>query len=182
METKTSNFILPLIGNSIDFYNPYLVDCFLKEENAEPEQYVIQAVFTWKSKPGYEQFLDYLRQNPCYRGEYQLCDGDYVIFLLEVPDLYKNDYNLFLLGKYSHFSKEAKALLLKGRSANSSMSDILNKGKKLREYWENKLAMKISPYQELFSIYKEEEETLYKKNFLPLKSKNNIIPSSEFDL
>ena len=181
METKTSNFLLPLLGKELDFYTPYLVDSYLTLENEKPKNHIINVVFTWKAKPGYDKFLEKLQAFDSYRGEFELANGEFKVFLFEIPDEFKTDYAMFLLGKYSLMSKEAKVLLLKGRKPDSSMSDILNKGKKLREYWEKKLAMVIPSYNELYSIYKIEEETLYKEKFQPSKPKNEIVPSEEFN-
>lgn len=178
--TKTSNFLLPLIGYNIDFFQPYLIESFLKEEGEEIVPYRIYSVFKWSKKVEYTGFLDTLRNNQNYRGEFSLHGGDYTVILFEIPDKFKPDYDLFLKGKYSHFSKEAKEQLLKGRSPKSSMSDILSRSTRLRESWEKKLAMKIPASYELYSIYNIEEETLKRTDYKPL-SKEIIEPSKEFD-
>ncbi len=178
--TKTSNFLLPLIGYSIDFFQPYLIESFLKEEREELTPYRIYSVFKWNKNINYEEFLNTLRNNPNYRGEFSLHGSDYTVMLFEIPDKFKLEYDLFLKGKYSQFSKEAKEQLLKGRSPQSSMSDILSKSTRLREHWEKELGMRIPSFYELYSIYNIEEETLKRTDYKPL-TKEILTPNSEFD-
>ena len=91
--TKTSNFLLPLIGYNIDFFQPYLIESFLKEEGEAIVPYRIYSVFKWNKKVEYTGFLDTLRNNQNYRGEFSLHAGDYTVILFEIPDKFKPDYD-----------------------------------------------------------------------------------------
>lgn len=182
METNTSNFLLPLLGKTIDYYKSYVVECFLKIENSDIQPYEIYVVVTGYRTVHFENFLKTLREFTSYRGEFYLHGGEYTILLFEIPDKFKLEYDLFLQGKYSKFSEEAKALIIPGRKQGNCIADILNKGIKLRKTWEEMLHMNIPSYCELWSKYDLEKETFREIDFPSKFSKNNFSPSEEFNL
>jgi len=157
-KTKTTAFILPLLRISKRLYMPYIYNAYLFTQKDDSFG-VIYVVFKWSGNLKYEKTLEVFRDSDNYRGEYTICDESYTVFIMSIPDEFKREYELFLLGKYSEFSEEAKRVICRDLDSSSKVPDILTKSNKLKQFWEDKIGCCIPESSELWSIYDREEET-----------------------
>ena len=119
--TKTSLFILQMLGYKYITMPPYFVNAFIGD--ADHEASVEHPIFilckidialahrdhTWIT------FEKKLQNNPCFLYKYYVgidknTGFDLVMYVFDIPELYKEDYLHFLEGKYSKFTKEYKAI------------------------------------------------------------------------
>ena len=176
-KTKTTDFILPLLGKPITFYFPYLQNAYiynlenvnssiLKNNNIkdiiEP---TIMVILRWNGHINYEKIVTFFTNNDLYTGEFEFKKGLYNVFLMNIPTKFKNDFYLILEGKYSKISFEAKQLISLGRPKTSVMIQVLTKADSLKKAWEKKLKCKIKPDQELWDKFKFVEETFIQNEF-----------------
>lgn len=167
-ETKTSNFILPLLGFPKLFYQPFLVNAYLNNTDVNiNNSYAIHVLVRFYSSPSYINLEEGIRDMDTYIDSYDLFGGKYIMFIIEIPDEFKPDFNKVISGKYSELSREAKRLILKGRPASSSMPQVLSKSSELKEYWEKKLGTSLGN-QEVWPILNLRDEIFIKDEF-PIK-------------
>ena len=70
---------------------------------------------------------------------YENKDGN-IIYCFKIPDKFQDDYHLFLSGKYSQFSKEAKEKILNFWDAGKDtlLHGILYKSDIGRKFWKDR--------------------------------------------
>lgn len=61
-----------------------------------------------------EKLCSLLREHPNYRGSLYRGEENTSILVFNIPDRWKDDYELFLQGKYSRMSEAAKTLIRRG--------------------------------------------------------------------
>jgi len=174
-KNKTWDFLLPLVGIPLpDYFSLYNVYLFDSEHNVD--KYNLFVCFKWHGHKKFEDSLNIIRHNPQYRGEFSYQDGNYIVFILELLEEFKSEYDLFLEGKYSKFSDKAKEIICRHRSSDSIIKSILNKCNSLKEMWEKDLNIVISDSSELWSIYDRCEETLDNTclEIIEMKSKYSV--------
>lgn len=170
-KTITSIFMTPTIGvplnllKSNGYIGGYSIDS-LRETQYSDAVYVL---FKPDNLDNFKTFLDkeYERTSLIIE-DYDYADG-YVIIVYSLNPLFKADFDLIKLGKYSKTSKEFQKLFPEhvyiqeeGLSVKeqSLQYKIFNKTNDLVQYWEEKIGSNLSSDQELWKIYDEEEETL----------------------
>ena len=86
---------------------------------------------------------------------------DYVMFVFDIPKRCIRNYNRFINGKYSKFSKEYKIDILDFHDAEieDEIGQILFQSDKRRVALEKKLAADLPDESELLSIINIEDET-----------------------
>lgn len=138
---KTADFLLPLVGKPCNVWELYLENAYLGDKNVQDfHKYHVYALFKWNGSTDYTDLLKELSDLDSYRGDYIMYDGNYEMYIFELPEEFHYDYRQFLIGRYSCLSDEAKKLLLVNRSPQSSMKRILYKCSSLRSYWNKALA------------------------------------------
>ena len=166
--TKTTDFLLPLLGFTKKFYEPYLVNAYLGDYdlNGYEEKRIYLVLSNHDMSTKHMRIEDGLKNMLEFVDFYDILDGQMSVFIMKVPETFEEDYSKFLLGKYSEFSEEAKIAVLKGRSEKSSMPLIFRKDSKLKEYWEEKTGSIIPDGLEVWPVINIDNELLYKEKFI----------------
>lgn len=114
-QTNTTRFILPCFGVQLEEYRKLgFINSFLSDVN-DPHIYNDNIPIYLLFKPSIKQLpllqekIDQLEEQDENKNiilnDYDY-DGNFVIIVLKLPERFKNDFKLFLEGKYSHLSKE----------------------------------------------------------------------------
>lgn len=116
------------------------------------------------------------------RTEFLIDDYDYpeglVVLVYKLDPIFKKDYDLVKLGKYSKTSTTFKKLFPETVSVNtdknvktmmSLQTRVFNKSKELVIYWEKKLNLKLEENSELWSSQDIADEELNLEKFLETK-------------
>ena len=166
--TKASLFMMPMFGGDIDLYlyNSLFVNAFI---GVKDDKYLgescLALLYRFSGSTLFLKFEQALRRFTCFR---EMIDPSphYVLFVFNIPLRFLDDYNKFILGKYSRFSSELKENILKFHQIdnNSSIGQILYKSKKRRLRMQESLGIEIPKDFELFDIPKLEEE-IFDKNY-----------------
>lgn len=150
---KSYYFLLPLFR--LRYYkniiNTYLGD--IREDEAFDDK-----LYILSSEEDY-----YLSNNDNYVKHYNVPEG--IMYVLNVPDKFINEYNNFLLGKYSKFSNDTKKILCDHACRNSikknyetQMYSILYRTDKRKKEIEESLDVKLPEDAEYASIFNEKAE------------------------
>jgi hypothetical protein len=155
INTYTTTFLMPMIINifpnrsKLGFINAYIGDHGHTRQYKEALYVLCNPRFT----ADYMKFESMIEGHPLHLSTYDVKRG-YVMHVISVPPKYLEDYFNFLLGEYSKFSSEYKALFKKGTNAHM----VVHKAPTLRKYWEKRLEMELPEDKELYSIWKPEKE------------------------
>lgn len=97
-------------------------------------------------------------------------EGGYVVLIYVLPERMASDYEKFLKGRYSKFSREFKEMFTKmvmwkdnmGRSRNepSIQWRIFKKDGDIRKYWEEEIGTTFTEDMEVWSVPSEDKEML----------------------
>ena len=164
--TKSSVFIMPMLSGSKElyFYNTLFLNCFIATED-HPNSIILLYRFS-----GSALFLKFEQALKKFTTFKDMIDPSphHVMFVFDIPTKYKDDYNKFILGKYSHFSPELKAAIFKFHKTDmhSSLGQILYKSEKRRLRLSQNLGMEIPPDMELFDIPDAEDEIYNPKIYI----------------
>lgn len=172
--TKTTDFVLPFLGFTKNYYHPFLVNAYLGDVDKgglEPEQMII-VVSNHRMDIRHARIEDSLKSLPEFIDYYDVLDSRMSAYVFNIPYNFLDDYHLFVQGKYSKFSEEAQIMILKGRTPESSMPYIFKKDAVLRNYWDKKLKCALEKDAEVWPILTIEEELFDKNKFIKNKNKN----------
>tara|TARA_R100001510_G_scaffold15057_1_gene12362 strand:+ start:1019 stop:1756 length:738 start_codon:yes stop_codon:yes gene_type:complete len=164
--TKSSVFIMPMLSGSKDlyFYNTLFLNCFIATEDY-PNSIILLYRFS-----GSALFLKFEQALKKFTTFKDMIDPSphHVMFVFDIPSKYKDDYNKFILGKYSHFSPELKDAIFKFHKTDmhSSLGQILYKSEKRRLRLSQNLGMEIPTDMELFDIPDPEDEIYNPKIYI----------------
>lgn len=166
--TKTTDFILPLLGFTKKYYEPFLVNAYLGDVNMKGYDkdriYIVLSNHNMNTK--HMRIEDNIKNLTEFVDYYDVLDGKMSVFIVNLPEIFNNDYDHFMNGAYSKFSQEAQIAIIKGRSENSSMPHIFKKSEKLREYWENKAGSALPIDAEVWPVLQLENELFDIKKFI----------------
>ena len=169
--TKSSTFIMPMLGGNrkLFFWNRLFINCFIK---ADAEDNCIALLYRWSSDPLFIKFEKALSKFRNFRKSYDP-SPDYVMFIFDIPKKYEKDYQNFMFGKYSKFSKLYKINILDFHEleVDGEVGQILFKSPKRKSMMENKLDVILDEDSELLSIMEENKETF---NFETYKFKKIV--------
>lgn len=152
-QNKSFFFLFPLfkINNRRGIKNSYLGD-FNKEGAFDNNLYILS-----------ENIHNELNMHENLIDKYTVNDG--IMYVLNVPDEYTNDYKKFLSGQYSKYSKQAKEILCRSACRNNlkepyetEIYSVLHKTKARKEYLEKWLDVKLEDDAEYASIFNVESE------------------------
>lgn len=153
-KNKSCFFVLPLLGQPSYWYYG-LINCYLKDKINKPR--LKDKLFI--NLRNYDNKV----LNIVYFNQfYQLEDKTYM-YVFDIPDEYKEDYNKFKEGQYSHMSGNAKNLICKLSGIKPVMESVVYKvlyktaDQKLKI--ENLIGERLSDTAEVFSIPSIERET-----------------------
>ena len=180
---KTSNFILPLVGYSFNFFKPFLYDAYIHDSRISKKYpYCVYILFKFSGDKNYAIVEKTLLNNVKCKSQYDIHEGAYSMFILECEKRFKKDYSLLVSGKYSEISEEAKNIILQGRNTvknkkgkneTSIVHKVLHKDIELKKFWEKRTNSDLKE-QEVWSRLNSEEETFSKKLMDTLDKKFKI--------
>tara|TARA_R110002020_G_scaffold165581_3_gene353103 strand:- start:26753 stop:27508 length:756 start_codon:yes stop_codon:yes gene_type:complete len=152
--TKASLFILPMLsGNRKNyFYDTLLLNCFV---GTEDHKNVIALLYRFSGKKEFVDFEHYLKSLDNFI-ECVDTSNKTTLYIFNVPEKHKKEFNLFLAGKYSKFDSKYKLKILRfhGFTKDSTLGKILYKAASRRKQLETALGpeVTIEKSAELYSI------------------------------
>jgi len=97
-------FVLPMCEINYRSFPSNFINAYLNDN------YQILVIFEKHSENRtFETFADYIKSNKNYKGSFE--EEDEVILIFDIPNRNKENYDLFIDGKFSKFTKEFKSLL-----------------------------------------------------------------------
>lgn len=115
---RTCTYILPMLGNSMEefyikgiFPRGNFVNSFVGDNTSLYSDYCILLLYKFNGKLEYLDFEDKLMKHPEYEAQYSP-DKPHVMYVFNIPEKYKEDYQKILDGKYSRISDEYKRHIL----------------------------------------------------------------------
>lgn len=157
--TKTTDFILPLLGRMKQWYGPWLINAYLGDCSIKsPVKNSIFVLMKYSGKNDFAEKEKAMLEHPNYIDSYDVHSGEFVMYIFQIPEDLLEDYSLIMQGKYSKISDESKELLVMGRSHKSPMPYVLKRDNTLVEYWEEKLDVVFTEDQEVWSIIEVDQE------------------------
>lgn len=166
--TKTTDFILPLLGFTKKYYEPFLVNAYLGDVDLKgydkDKIYIVISNHNMNTK--HMRIEDGIKNLPQFVDYYDILDGKMSVFIMNLPEEFNGDYDHFMKGNYSKFSQEAQIAVIKGRSEKSSMPHIFKKSEKLKQYWEEKAGSELPPNAEVWPVLTLENELLNRRKFI----------------
>lgn len=160
----TTIFLLPVTGHQRkDLLKHGFIEAYLDDKNHEPHyRNAVYLLFKPEDMESLQSFIDKeyrLRNDILEDYDYS---GGYVVVVYKIPQKYIDDYKLFLEGKYSKFSEQYKRLFPEMAETTNKAGDkemmytvpylVFVKGKPIKEYWENKLGVKLDKDMEYWSV------------------------------
>ena len=145
-------FILPMLGLTREefawdhyFINSFLVESFSAQLN------LVALKYRFYSFNGYPELEKRLLENDNFLKRIET-DPQTVTFVFKVPEEHETDYELLGHSKYSQFSKDFKAKIMRFHHFNTDgeMDCILNKHPRLQAKLELEFGVAIPDHVELF--------------------------------
>tara|TARA_R100000951_G_scaffold94695_3_gene83522 strand:+ start:61 stop:798 length:738 start_codon:yes stop_codon:yes gene_type:complete len=164
--TKASLFIMPMLGGNKDlyFHDSLFINAFI---GTDKEDSCIALLYRFSGTPLFLKFEQALKKFRCYRDVVDP-SPHHVMFIFNIPDNYIEDYDKFILGKFSELSPQLKEAILKFYNADlhSSLGQILFKSEKRRLRLSQNLGVKIPKHMELFDVPNLDEEVYNPKIYI----------------
>jgi len=150
---NTTRFVLPMLvedisfrkndifdaHNPIFFQRPTYINAYLSDINKPNYENKILLKYEYDLLLDFPIFERKLEHLSTYVDDYD--DKDGIVYVFNVPDKWKDDYNSFKAGKYSQFSYDYKHQVLDFWNLNSKSvvaSLLLNKTEHIRNYLKKK--------------------------------------------
>lgn len=150
LKTNATKFVLPLLFEEGVKYDDILPKHFKNAYIADIDKQEVDGYILLKYKSSYEfddndGWYENLIDIEC--ADIYEKDGD-LIYCFEIPDKFLDDYYLFLAGKYSKLSKEAKVRILEFWEAEEDtlLHGILYKTEVGHKFWEERLGNEIKEW------------------------------------
>lgn len=164
--TKSSLFLLPMLGGTrrLFMYNKLFVNAFIAAEQHED---CIALLYRFSGDTIFLKFEQALKKFNSFRDTFDPSPY-FVMFIFDVPDTYRKEYDLYMDGKYSKFSPEFKSRIMEfhGFNIHGEMAQILFQDEKRRLRLQEELDAEIEPGSELLSIIDIKEETFNPKIYI----------------
>jgi len=154
--TKSFYYLLPMIGPHKElFMLDKLVNVFIATENNSD---CIALLYRFSADPLFLQLEKAFKQFSYFR-EVEDIDPYHVLFVFNVPDKYRREYNKFIKGQYSKLVKMYKLHILEffNLDKNSQVCQVLFKSSKRKKLLENILGVTLPDDSELLSIVDSKE-------------------------
>lgn len=185
---KSKAYISPILGlnrdgtiNSFkydtffdkDYHLPSecFVNCFIGDDVNNIEDKVLM-LYRFSGKQEFIDFEEFIQRHPLYVDQYDP-DKKHVMYVFDIPDIVKPDFELLKEGKYSKVTKTYKdhALRFLGHydSDNSSIKDVFYKHERAYEALEKRLMINIPRHQEASAKFVREQE-YYQEKYMEKES------------
>ena len=165
--TKSFAYLLPMLGPHKElFMLDKLVNVFIATENNKD---CIALLYRFSSDPLFLQLEKAFKQFSYFR-EVEDIDPYHVLFVFNVPEKYRREYNKFIKGKYSKLLKMYKLHILEffNLDTDSQVCHVLFKSAKRKKLLENILGCELPDDSELLSIG-DSKEVYNSKIYQPKK-------------
>tara|TARA_R100001594_G_C4044207_1_gene263800 strand:+ start:316 stop:1053 length:738 start_codon:yes stop_codon:yes gene_type:complete len=153
--TKSSLFLLPMFGGTRNLFmwNQLFMNCFLYEDDC------IQLLYRLSKDPLFVKFEKTLSKFKSFITKEKF-DDNFILFTFKVPDRQKRNYNRFMRGEYSKFSKLYKMTLLEFHSfdVDDLIGQVIFQSDSRRKALEEKLGCELPEDSELLSIVEKDKE------------------------
>ena len=164
--TKSSLFVLPMLGGNrqLFLYNSLLLNAFI-EWNTYNHHIIL--LYRWSDDPLFTNFIDALKQFNNFVGAFDI-DAYHIVFVFDVPERHRHNYQLFRESKYSKMDDifKLKILDFHDMDIHMTLGQILFRASERREELEIKLNAEIDRTSELLSCIDEEKEILNIKHYI----------------
>lgn len=158
--------------DSVD-YEKEIVNTYIKDVDKEYSFPVIHVLISLNTEVSKLSKLDKSFKKLPVFIESASINENYVMYTFKIPDKYLEDYERFLLGKYSQYSTKAKNQILQYSLPWGINFQVLTKQPPkykdqfdLKKDWEAKIGIKFNENQELFSSPDIDKETFNIKKFV----------------
>jgi len=160
--TKTFNFIMPLLGDSRNYFkfNTQFINAFMGTEQDGDYGSSLYLLYRFSGSTNYTDFEASLVDHPWYESTVDV-DKYQVLYKFDIPEEHKMDVGLILSGKYSQVSVKTKERILRFHNTRetSTLGQILSKSPKRKAKLEADLKCDPIPNNlDLYSPFKPEEE------------------------
>ena len=157
--TKSSIFLLPMFGGTRNLFmwNQLFMNCFLIKEE---EKHYMQLLYRFSGDPLFLKFEQTLTKFKSFVRKEDPDDG-FVLFTFRIPNRQQKNYEKFIKGQYSKFSKLYKMSLLEFHDydVEGLIGQVIFKSKSRKVELEIKLGCSLPEGSELLSIVDREKET-----------------------
>lgn len=165
MINKSYSYLVPLVDVYCNIDPTYFIlmrQCYSIVNNQTDEP-MLAISYEKSDNEMFVQYLNTLRESEITVNVIE--SDEEITFVFKMPERFINEYRSFINGKFSHFSQDAKNIIIdyvtsyhKPNTAKK-VRMVLNKDEELRTYLENKLAVKLDKDLDLTSIPVVEEES-----------------------
>lgn len=141
--TEASRFVLPMLyaedRNDSNFITPLFENCYIGDVNHPELQNKIFLLYNYKMTNQFVKFERSLELLSNYNTDYDYAEKHQVMYVFDIPEEHKTDYQLFLEGKYSKLSELLKNKILKfwGFKEGGLFHSLLYKTEKILNHWDN---------------------------------------------
>jgi hypothetical protein len=171
-KTITTMFFVPTLSIDRDtLAKNNFINGYVKDSNRDIQyENAVYLLFKPEDLDKFRIFLDdeYERTKSII-DDYDYEDG-YVVLVYELDKVFNQDFELIKQGKYSKTSKKFQKLFPKTMKVHLSTNTfqtkvtlqyrIFNKTEDLREFWEEKIDIKLDENSEVWTMFIEDKETL----------------------
>jgi len=179
----TSMFLLPVFRLKIEsWFKLGFINAFLKDKNREKvndKDIHIYLLFkpNAKQKVLLDKKIEVLEETDVehinYLEDYDI-EGGYTVLVLKFPEKFRKDYDRFLKGKYSYFSKDfqdiyPEDMVVDFINENNKVEKlagkslpwmIINRDIRMKKFTEKKYDITLDDDDEVYHRYVEKDETL----------------------
>lgn len=114
--TYTTRFVLPMLGskdrNDNFFITKNFENCFVGDENHPELGKKIFLLYEYLMSGEYVKFEHKLELIPEFSSDYDYAGERQVMYIFDIPDEHKEDFQHFLKGEYTKFSNGLKEKIL----------------------------------------------------------------------
>lgn len=115
--TDATRFVLPMLyskdRNDNFFITKNFENCYIGDANHPELGKKIFLLYNYQMTVEYVKFERKMEMLPDFNTDYDYGDERQVMYVLDIPEQFQKDFELFLLGEYSKFSNEYKLQILK---------------------------------------------------------------------
>jgi hypothetical protein len=177
--TKSTFFILPMLGRSMEWYGERLINCYIGDINRPEYDNHILLLMKFNGSIQSMQFEEALKEHRRFVTSYDPVSG-YTVFVYSMPEECLEDYQKFIDGKFSKLSDPYKQLVKGKRSNDHKVVKALYPTEKDRDLLKQQLerimemAVVLPEDAEILSIPNLEQEKL-NAFLLPVIVKNGLF-------
>lgn len=158
--TKSTGFILSMLGRSKAYYGQSFINCYLGDGERPEYNKHLFLLFNFSNDSQFAWIDKQLESHSELIERYDVEGGEGVMFVFKVPEEYEKDLQRFKKGKYSELSQKLKqeTLKLNDLGPDSNVFSAYTKGKKLKRYWAEKFGVDEAVIDEVLSPPDPREE------------------------